>query len=193
MVRCSRSGIMADLGEIWNRRALVSNWRHSFVAWVLDYLTDPTAHSIYRLWGWWRVNLGWRGGCRRRKRSLAQTIRGGYCGGLTGDGRAFNTDSQRRVNPPRCMVWPDNGELRWCQHNRPWRDTMAGVNRGSSSSIQWYLPPWATVGTLLSQNRNGDEDPSARSTAVGWTELIWSEYCTIEYLVRAPDRQICGA
>jgi hypothetical protein len=56
------------------------------VDWVLDYPTDPTAHSIYRLRGRWRVNLGWRGGGRRRKRSLAQTIRGGYCGGLTGDG-----------------------------------------------------------------------------------------------------------
>jgi hypothetical protein len=58
------------------------------------------------------MNLGWRGGGRRRKGSLAQTIRGGYRGRLTGDGRACNTDSQRRVNPPRHMVWPDNGELR---------------------------------------------------------------------------------
>jgi hypothetical protein len=82
------------------------------VDWVLDYLTDPTAHSIYRLRGRCRVNLGWRGGDQRRKRSLAQTICGGYRGGLTGDGRACNTDSQRRVNPPRRMVWLDNGELR---------------------------------------------------------------------------------
>jgi hypothetical protein len=81
------------------------------VDWVLDYLTNLMAHSIYRLWGWWRVNLGWRGGGRRRKGSLAQTIHGGYRGGLTGDGWACNTDSQRRVNPPRRMVWLDNGEL----------------------------------------------------------------------------------
>jgi hypothetical protein len=27
------------------------------VDWVLDYLTAPIAHSIYRLQGWWPVNL----------------------------------------------------------------------------------------------------------------------------------------
>jgi hypothetical protein len=41
---------------------------------VLDYLTNLTAHSIYRLRGRWRVNLVWRGGGRRRKGSPAQTI-----------------------------------------------------------------------------------------------------------------------
>jgi hypothetical protein len=82
------------------------------VDWVLDYPMDPTTHSIYRLRGRCRVNLGWHGGSRRRKRSRAQMIRGGYRGGLTDDGRACNTDSQRRVNPPRRMVWPDNGEIR---------------------------------------------------------------------------------
>jgi hypothetical protein len=35
----------------------VSNWRHDLVDWVLDYLTDLTAHSIYRLQGRWPVNL----------------------------------------------------------------------------------------------------------------------------------------
>jgi hypothetical protein len=38
--------------------------------WVLDYLTDPTTHSIYRLWGRWLIIWSWRGGGRRRKRSL---------------------------------------------------------------------------------------------------------------------------
>jgi hypothetical protein len=41
---CAVLGI--DLGEILNWRALVSNWRHDLVDWVLDYLTDPTTHSI---------------------------------------------------------------------------------------------------------------------------------------------------
>ena len=45
----------ADLREIRNWRALVSNWRHGLVDWVLDYLTDPKAHSIYRLRGCWRL------------------------------------------------------------------------------------------------------------------------------------------
>jgi hypothetical protein len=55
------------------------------VAWVLDYLTDPTARSIYRLRGRWRVNWSWRGGGRRRKRSLAQELRVFHRGRLTGD------------------------------------------------------------------------------------------------------------
>jgi hypothetical protein len=51
------------------------------VDWVLDYLTNPTTHSIYRLRGRWRVNLGWRGGGRRRKGSLAHKISGFNRGG----------------------------------------------------------------------------------------------------------------
>jgi hypothetical protein len=44
------------------------------VAWVLDYLTDPTAHSIYRLQGRWPVNLElarWR---PERRVALAQGL-----------------------------------------------------------------------------------------------------------------------
>jgi hypothetical protein len=55
------------------------------VDWVLDYLTDPTTHSIYRLRGWWPANLGWRGGGRRRKRSLAQELRVFHRGRPTGN------------------------------------------------------------------------------------------------------------
>jgi hypothetical protein len=61
------------------------------VDWVLDYLTDPTAHSIYRLPGRWPVNLGWRGGGRRRRVALAQAISGFHRGGLTGDHRTCIT------------------------------------------------------------------------------------------------------
>jgi hypothetical protein len=57
---------------------------------------------------------------------------------------------------------------------------MAGVNRSSSSSTRRSLPPWATSGTLLSPNRNGDENPDARSPAVrggGWIyDLFQSLY-----------------
>jgi hypothetical protein len=55
------------------------------VAWVLDYLTDPKARSIYRLRGRWRVNLEWRGGGRRRKVALVRAISGFHHGRLTGD------------------------------------------------------------------------------------------------------------
>ena len=66
------------------------------VAWVLDYLTDPTTHSIYRLQGRWRVNWSWRGGGRRGKRLLALAIRGVHRGKLTGDERVGYGDSLRR-------------------------------------------------------------------------------------------------
>jgi hypothetical protein len=78
-----------DLGEIPNWRALVINWRHGLVAWVLDYLTDPTTHSIYRLRGRWPVNLEltrWRS---ERRVALAQRLVAFT--GLTGDHRACLT------------------------------------------------------------------------------------------------------
>ena len=55
------------------------------MVWVLDYLTDPKARSIYRLQGRWRVNLKWRGGGRRRRVALVQAISGFYRGRLTDD------------------------------------------------------------------------------------------------------------
>jgi hypothetical protein len=55
------------------------------VAWVLDYLMDPTACSIYRLWGRWRMNWSWRGGGRREGDVLAQELRVFHRGRLTGD------------------------------------------------------------------------------------------------------------
>jgi hypothetical protein len=44
-----RAVFLVDLGEIPNWDFLVSNWRHSLVGWVLNYLTDLTARAIYRL------------------------------------------------------------------------------------------------------------------------------------------------
>jgi hypothetical protein len=49
MVSSHCTVFFVDLGEIPNWRAQVSNWRNDLVAWVLDYLMDPMAHSIYRL------------------------------------------------------------------------------------------------------------------------------------------------
>jgi hypothetical protein len=61
------------------------------VAWVLDYLTEPKAHSIYRLRGWWHVNLEWRGGGQRRRVALVRAISGFHRGGLIGDHRTCMT------------------------------------------------------------------------------------------------------
>jgi hypothetical protein len=86
-VRSLRTMLGTDLGEISNWRALVSNWRHGLVDWVLDYHTNPMAHSIYRTLERWPVNLGWHGGSRREKGALAQAIGGFHRGELTSDHR----------------------------------------------------------------------------------------------------------
>jgi hypothetical protein len=48
----------------------VDDLRHRLVYWMLDYLAEPMAHSIYRTRGRWRLNLAWRGGGRREGRTL---------------------------------------------------------------------------------------------------------------------------
>jgi hypothetical protein len=53
--------------------------------WMRDYSMDLTVCSIYRTWGWWLVNLSWRGGGRRVKRVRSRELGGIYRGGLTGD------------------------------------------------------------------------------------------------------------
>jgi hypothetical protein len=68
-----------DLGEIPNWGSLVSNWRHEWVDWMLEYLVEPTTCSIYRLPEWWSVYLRCRGGGRRegvhwRKQLVAFTV-----------------------------------------------------------------------------------------------------------------------
>jgi hypothetical protein len=55
------------------------------VCWVLDYIAEPMAHSVYRIQGRWPVNWRRRGGGLRGKKLLAQAIRGCYRGKTTGD------------------------------------------------------------------------------------------------------------
>jgi hypothetical protein len=61
---------LIDLGEISNWGALVDDLRHELVYWMLDYLVEPMARSIYRAQGWWRLNLAWRSSGRREERTL---------------------------------------------------------------------------------------------------------------------------
>jgi hypothetical protein len=35
---------------------MVDDLRHELMYWVLDYLAEPTSHSIYRIQGRWPVN-----------------------------------------------------------------------------------------------------------------------------------------
>jgi hypothetical protein len=78
------------LGEERNWKALVDNPRQGLVQWMRNYLAEPRVRSIYRLRGWWHMNLGWCGGGRRRKRSLAHELSGFHRGGspaITGHAR----------------------------------------------------------------------------------------------------------
>jgi hypothetical protein len=80
-MRSQRAVFQTNLGEIRNWGSLVSNWRHERVDWMLEYLTEPTVCSIYRIWGRWLVNWSWRGGGRREelhwhKRLVAFTVAG---------------------------------------------------------------------------------------------------------------------
>jgi hypothetical protein len=77
--------LWTDYGEISNWRALVDDLRHELVYWLLDYLAELMACSIYRIPERWPMNLRWRGGGRRGKELLAQANRGCYCGKTTGD------------------------------------------------------------------------------------------------------------
>jgi hypothetical protein len=73
------------MGELSNSWALVSNWRHERVDWMLEYLTESRVCSIYRDLERWPVNLNSRGGGRRGGGALAHAIGGHYSGNLTGD------------------------------------------------------------------------------------------------------------
>jgi hypothetical protein len=77
--------VETDLGEKSNSWALVSNWGHKRLDWMLDYLTEPRVCSIYSVLEWWPVNLMETRGGRRGGGALAQTISGFHRGGVTGD------------------------------------------------------------------------------------------------------------
>jgi hypothetical protein len=63
----------------------VDNPRHEWMRWMLDYLEELMAHSIYTARGRWLMNLEWLAGGRREGRALAQELRVCHRGRLTGD------------------------------------------------------------------------------------------------------------
>jgi hypothetical protein len=63
----------------------MDNSRHGWVRWMLDYLAELMARSIYRARGRWLLNLTWRAGSRREGRALAQRIGGFQRGEVTDD------------------------------------------------------------------------------------------------------------
>jgi hypothetical protein len=79
----------------------VDNPRHEWVRWMLDYLAELMARSIYRTRGRWLLNLAWRAGGRREGRALAQEVRGFHRGKVTGDERTCQGTLLRRGRAPR--------------------------------------------------------------------------------------------
>jgi hypothetical protein len=102
--RSLRTVLWTDLGEISNWRALVDDLRHELVYWLLDYLAELTACSIYRIPERWPVNLRWCGGGRRERRALSQEIGGFHHGELTGDHRTCVIRSTATCKTPRHVV-----------------------------------------------------------------------------------------
>jgi hypothetical protein len=41
--------LWTNLGEVSNWGSLVDNRRHEWVCWVLDYIAEPMARSIYKI------------------------------------------------------------------------------------------------------------------------------------------------
>jgi hypothetical protein len=68
--RAHTRDVLDRFGEISNWGALVDDLRHGLVYWMLDYLAELRERSIYRVRGWWPVNLRWRAGGRREGRTL---------------------------------------------------------------------------------------------------------------------------
>jgi hypothetical protein len=89
-----------DLGEVSNWGSLVDNRRHGWVRWVLDYIAGPMARSIYRIRGWWPMNLRWCAGASSEGRALARLYRGFHRGKATSNGRTCYKGSLRRVKSP---------------------------------------------------------------------------------------------
>jgi hypothetical protein len=57
-VSSHRTVFLIDLGEIPNRSSLVDALRHEWGHWVLEYLAELRAHSIYRIHERWRLIWG---------------------------------------------------------------------------------------------------------------------------------------
>jgi hypothetical protein len=63
----------------------MNNLRHEWVRWVLEYLAELRACSIYRIHERWRLIWGKTRSGRRERRALSQEIGGFHRGELTGD------------------------------------------------------------------------------------------------------------
>jgi hypothetical protein len=55
-VSSHRTVFLIDLGEIPNWTSLLNDLRHEWVRWLLEYLAELRARSIYRIQGRWLVN-----------------------------------------------------------------------------------------------------------------------------------------
>jgi hypothetical protein len=124
----------ADLGEIWNWRALVSNWRHNLVGWCLTTLrTYQCAQFIVCLSGglqfWMNCASGREGNELRRRSTVAIAERLNYNGHWM-----VTTAHTDAINFLRCGVLTVNGE-----HASDCRSPTSPVCTDKPSSTQ-YIP-----------------------------------------------------
>jgi hypothetical protein len=85
------------LGAMSDSRSLVDNWRQAWVLWMGDYPMELTASSIYSRHERWPGNWTKTRDGRRRRKLLAQLIRGVYRGRLTDDDRMTNVSHDSAV------------------------------------------------------------------------------------------------
>jgi hypothetical protein len=102
-----------DLGEIPNWGSLVDNQRHGWVHWVLDYMAEPMARSIYRIRGKWLVNLDWRTGGRREEMSHHGDLPWWSQSNELWRSLGSHYGSRQRDKCPK--AWHHHGEWRTCR------------------------------------------------------------------------------
>jgi hypothetical protein len=109
-----------------------------------DYPTELTAGSIYSRHERWSGNWTKTRGGQRRRKLLAQLIRGLYCGGLTGDDRMANVNHGGEVIVPR-HVAPDHEESISGEPIQGGRDMLGYGGRSKIAAgvhpRRYFLPP----------------------------------------------------
>jgi hypothetical protein len=162
-----------DLGEVWNLRATVANWRRGLVHWTRNNLTELTRALIYRVHQRWhpiwrnraggreegmshRGDLSWRS-LDKGVRLLLVSLHGSKRCGKTAQGVA--RPNERRQ--PR----------RWsCNYVVGQVGTATGRNSAPSSSHMRYFLSCVVICTPPGTNRSADEDRGTESSAARYIE-----------------------
>jgi hypothetical protein len=140
--------------------------------------------------------LGWHGGGRRRKRSMAQELRVFHRGRLNGDEPAIWSGLLRRVKLQG--TWHSIGRqpspVSLSEPAVSQADTATGRNRVSSSSAVPDFLPRSVIRVRPGVNRDAGVNLGARSPAARGVEpAILFSHCIIRTPFSLFDRAICRA